>query len=91
MELLDKTRQHLHETNKKVITQTLGFISSAFVLIAALAWNEAIKELISQYLPASSGLISKLIYAIIVTVIAVIITSKLSKIGEKLEDKQEQN
>ena len=86
---LGKTSQALKETNRQVITQTLGFISSAFVLIAALAWNEAIKELITDYLPTGAGLLSKLVYAAIVTILAVIVTMRLTKLGEKFkqEDK----
>ncbi len=83
---LGKTSQALKETNRQVITQTLGFISSAFVLIAALAWNEAIKELISGYLPTGAGLASKLIYAIIVTILAVIVTMRLTKLGERFKE-----
>lgn len=86
---LKQTSQNIKETNKQIITQTLGFISSAFVLIAALAWNEAIKELITQYLPAGSGLISKIIYAVLVTILAVIVTMRLSKLGEKINPKEE--
>jgi len=78
----EKLSSQVRETNKKVITQTLGFISSAFVLVAALAWNEAIKELIGAYFKAGSGLISKLAYAVLVTIIAVVVTSKLAKISQ---------
>lgn len=83
--LPSKITTHVKETNKQIITQTLGFISSAFVLVAALAWNDAIRELISSYFPSSSGLISRFIYALIVTGIAVIVTMRLSALGEKLK------
>jgi len=81
------------ETNRKIISQTTGFISSAFVLVAALAWNEAIKELISQYFKTGSGLVSRLVYALIVTLIAVLVTSRLNKIETKYqaETKDENN
>ncbi len=80
--LKQKLNSEIFETNKKVISQTLGFISSAFVLVAALAWNEAIKELIGTYFKSGTGLISKLSYAVIVTIIAVIVTSRLTKISQ---------
>src|SRR3989338_1652083 len=71
------------ETNKQILSQTLGFISSAFVLVAALAWNEAIKATITRYFPAGSGIVSLLIYALVVTIIAVLVTSYLSKLAGK--------
>jgi hypothetical protein len=74
MEILQKTKESVKETNKQIISQTMGFISSAFVLVAALAWNEAIKELITTYVPTNSG---------IFTIIAIVITSRLNKISEK--------
>lgn len=72
------------QTNKQIVSQSLSLISSAFVLVAALAWNDAIKNLIMTYLKDRSGLISQFIYAIIVTTIAVIVTAKLNKIIQKI-------
>lgn len=86
MEILEKTKENVKETNRQVISQSVGFISSAFVLVAALAWNEAIKDFINQYFKAGSGLISKVIYAMIVTFIAVVVTVRLNKIAEKYKD-----
>jgi uncharacterized membrane protein (DUF106 family) len=83
------------ETQKKktihvaVLKQMLTLATSGFGLVAALAWNNAIQELVATYikpyLPLSSGLISLLLYAILVTVIAVIVTVNLSTLIEKLE------
>jgi Family of unknown function (DUF5654) len=86
MEILDKTKDNLREANKQIIYQSLGLVSSAFVLVAALAWNDAIRELISQYLKAGNGLISRFIYAILVTAIAAVVTMRLNKISEKYKD-----
>jgi len=74
----------------EIITQMLTLSSSAFGLVAALAWNTAIQTLINDFIKpllpkGGSIIISQLIYALIVTVLAVIITLKLSRIKEKLE------
>ena len=54
---------------------TAALITSAFGLVAALAWNEAIKTAIAQYIDAGDGqVVGLMIYALIVTVIAVIAT-----------------
>lgn len=46
----------------------------AFGLIAALAWNDAIKAIIAQFLPKGSDLVGLLTYAVIITIIAVLAT-----------------
>ena len=53
---------------------TAALITSAFGLVAALAWNEAIKAAIALWLSADDEVIGLVIYALIVTVIAVIAT-----------------
>lgn len=72
-----------------VLKQVLTLATSGFGLVAALAWNSAIQELVTTYIKPyvsqGSGLISLIIYALFITVIAVIVTVNLSKIIEKLE------
>lgn len=90
MAITDKAKQTVKETNREILGQTLGLITSAFVLVAALAWNDAIHELITRYLNAGSGIISRFVYAILVTIIAAIVGMKLSKLSQKLKDQKEQ-
>ena len=62
----------------EIVTQMVTLSSSAFGLVAALAWNSVIQEFVTGYIKPlignGSGMISLLIYAIIITVLAVIIT-----------------
>ena len=62
-------------------------MTSGFGLVSALAWNELIKETVNTYIKPyfgeSSGLISLLIYAILITALAVFVTYQLSKIAGK--------
>ncbi|MBQ6548229.1 MAG: hypothetical protein IJL79_04720 [Candidatus Methanomethylophilaceae archaeon] len=54
---------------------TAALITSAFGLVAALAWNDAIKKAIGMWLGTGDDeLIGLLVYALIVTVIAVVAT-----------------
>ncbi|MCL5958252.1 MAG: DUF5654 family protein [Chloroflexi bacterium] len=62
----------------------VGLASAAFGVIAALAWNAAITELFNQVLGKTSGLVGLFIYAIIVTVIAVIVMVWLGRLAERL-------
>lgn len=72
----------------EVIRQMLTLATSGFGLVAALAWNNVIQEFVKTYvkkfLPGSdSGIFSLLIYAIVVTFLAVFVTYNLSKILKK--------
>lgn len=64
--------------------QMLTLSTSGFGLVAALAWNDAIqsfvKEYIERYLSTGSGVLSRFIYAILITVLAVFVTYQLSNI-----------
>ena len=73
------------------VRQMLTLATAGFGLVAALAWNSLIQEFVNAYikkwLPGSSGIVSLLIYAVIVTFLAVFITYQLSKLLKRLEDK----
>lgn len=73
----------------EVITQMLTLATSGFGLVAALAWNSFIQEVVNNYvkkfLPAGSGLASLLIYAVAVTALAVFVTLQLTQVKERLE------
>jgi len=60
---------------KNQVLQTIAtLMTTAFGLIAALAWNEAIKAIIIQFFGKGSGITGLLIYAVLITIIAVIAT-----------------
>jgi len=64
-------------------------MTAAFGMVAALAWNEAIKALIAKYISAGDELVPLLIYAIVVTIVAVIciiiVARTLGNLKEALE------
>lgn len=74
----------------EIVKQMVTLSTSAFGLVAALAWNSVIQEFVNTYvkkwLPNGSGIISLLIYALIITVLAVLITVQLSKLADKLQE-----
>lgn len=65
----------------------LRLSTNAFGLVAALAWNEFIKETVKTYIQPfagkSSGMISLFIYAVIVTILAVGVTYNLTRFVKK--------
>jgi hypothetical protein len=62
----------------------ISLASAAFGVVAALAWNAAITELFKLYLPAGSGIVGLFLYAIIVTVVAVIVMVNLANTAKRL-------
>lgn len=55
-------------------------IVSAFGVVAALSWNEAIKEAIFVFFPEKGNLIVKTYTALTITVISIFVTYLLSKL-----------
>jgi len=72
----------------ELVKQMIALSTSGFGLVAALAWNSLIQEIVNnyikKYLPGNSGIISLAVYAFVITIIAVFITFQLSKILERL-------
>ena len=69
-----------NETGIEVKNQTMGYIAGAFGLVAGLAWNDAIKSMIEFFFPFSKESIwIKFIYAIVITMVVVILTRYLFK------------
>jgi len=61
----------------------IGLATVAFGLIAAGAWNQFIKDLIGLFLKSGSGLWAELIYAVLVTILAIVVVQALAKLAEK--------
>lgn len=68
---------------KEVIMQLAALMTAAFGLVAALAWNGAIQAVFKQFLGSPDSLVAMLVYAIVVTIIAVLATMKIGEIAEK--------
>jgi len=82
---LNKIKNEIKKMNEELKEKTITLILAGFGLVAALAWNEAIKTLFETFFPKESALIGKFIYAIIVTIIVALVSSQLTKISQKKE------
>lgn len=72
-----------------IIQNMVVLATSGFGLVVALAWNELIKRSIDTYIApyfAGSDILSLFIYALVITVIAVVVVMQLSSLQRKLED-----
>jgi Flp pilus assembly pilin Flp len=73
---------------KEVIEKVSALITAAFGLVAALAWNTAIQEIFKQILGNQSGIWAMIAYAVIVTIIAVVVTIWIGRVAEKTTGKK---
>jgi hypothetical protein len=56
-----------------------ALITAAFGLVAALAWNETIKQAVAAVFGTEDDLLGLTVYAIIVTVLAVVMTLLIAR------------
>jgi hypothetical protein len=78
-----------------VLATIVSLITAAFSFVAALAWNSAIQQLLSENVHIGGNFlgitISKggvdAVYAIIVTIIAVVVVVFLNRLGKRMANK----
>lgn len=76
-------KDQVNEMKSQVGETIATLVTTAFGLIAALAWNEAIKAIIVEFVGTGNGITGLLIYAIIITIIAVIATILIARLISK--------
>ncbi|WP_372366218.1 DUF5654 family protein [Candidatus Uabimicrobium sp. HlEnr_7] len=73
---------------EQIVEKMAILVTSAFGLVAALAWNDAIKKIFEQYYPnRGEGISAQIVYAVIVTVIAVFAAVLVGRAAGKEKEK----
>jgi hypothetical protein len=84
-----QTPEKIRDLPLAIIKSMVALATSGFGLVVALAWNELIRKVvdsyITPYLGKNSGLVSLFIYALLMTVLAVVVTMQLTIIQRKIE------
>lgn len=70
--------------SREVLRTIIELATAAFGLVAALAWNAAIQALFEAVLPQAGDLVAKFAYAIVVTIIAVVVIMRLGRLAERM-------
>lgn len=71
--------------NMRIFLQTMITLASASLgLVAALAWNEAIKTTIKTYFGTDENLAGLYTYAILATVIAIVVVMLLGRAAARI-------
>lgn len=74
----------------EIMDKIVALMTAAFGFVAALAWNGAISALMEDWLGTSGDqTIGLLIYAVIVTIVAVIAIILISRVYGKIKAKEE--
>ena len=77
------------ELRGAITEKTVGYIVAALGLVAGLAWNEAVKSAIDRIFPTmEGGLLAQFLYAVIITLIVVILSVYLLRFSGKNSDSQ---
>lgn len=75
--------REFHEFKKVFRDNFVTLIVSAFGVVAALSWNDAIKQAIVELFPTGADMITKLYTALLITAISIFATYLLSKLKSK--------
>jgi hypothetical protein len=71
--------------NPRIFIQTMITLASASLgFVAALAWNDAIRATLKAILGADDSLVGLYTYAILATIIAVVVLISLGRLASKL-------
>jgi hypothetical protein len=70
------------EIKPTYIGTMISLATVAFGLLAAGAWNKAITDLFGLFLKPGSGVVAEIIYAIVVTIFAIVVIQNLGKLAE---------
>jgi hypothetical protein len=72
------------DIKKQIRKQTVGYLVAALGLVAGLAWNDAIKDVIEKFFPMKTDTIyAKLFYAVLLTFIIATVSTYLLNWAEK--------
>lgn len=70
-----------------VLKRTYDLFTGGLALVAALAWNDAVQSLFAKIFGPTSTLMAKFAYAVFVTVIIVILGTRLARVTRALENR----
>ena len=69
--------------HKEILKTISVLMTTAFAFVAGSAWNDAIQALLNEFMEQGSAVSAMIIYAIIVTIIAVVVTVFIGRLVGK--------
>ena len=84
---LEEEKRKIEDAFKRRVE---GYLMTAFGIVAGLAWNEAVKDLMAYLLPMQKDTIfAKFLYAIIMTFILILISLYVIRFINRSDSKKE--
>jgi len=82
---IKKIKNEGERITSEVRDRSMTYIAGGLGIVVGLAWNEAIKSLIDYFYPATgaNSISAKFIYAIIITIVVVLVTMYIVRPPEK--------
>ena len=77
----------INAMKKAMLEKFTVLMTAAFGLVAALAWNDTIKAIFAEIWGDQSTVVAMIFYAIIVTIIAVIVTYYIGKAENHVKER----
>ena len=72
----------------EILDKLAALITAAFGLVAALAWNGAIRAIFEEVFGTADNITAMLVYAVIVTIIAVLVTIWIARAVKKAKKEE---
>lgn len=69
----------------EILDKLSTLVTAGFGLVAALAWNDAIQSFFQYLFPEQSTIIAKFVYAVVITGLIVLVTTKLGQLIDKVK------
>ncbi len=70
------------EIKPTYLATMIALATASFGLVAALAWNKFITDLIGLYLKPGTGIWAELVYAVVISLVAIIVIQIMGRISE---------
>ena len=70
----------------EVLDKIAALITAAFGLVAALAWNGAIRAIFEAAFGSADNIVALLTYAVVVTIIAVLVTIWIARSAKRAKE-----
>ena len=84
--MIEEFKEKEKNLRRELRVQSIGYIVAALGLVVGLSWNDAIKSLIDHFFKTDgSGIAVKFVYAIFVTVLIILLSQFLMRLGRKEE------
>jgi hypothetical protein len=76
---------------KEFFERFATLVTGAFTFVAGLAWNDAVQAIISRYIPSGKTIVSQVVYAVIITFVAIISIMQVNSVAKRIEGVDQKN